>query len=95
MAIFIAIALISFILMDSKSDSNRGRTGDDVVGKINGNTVDLVTFNKRVKGAEAKQSQQRGGQPLSSAESMQVREQVWNQVVAENVFFAEAEKLGI
>lgn len=95
MAILIAIALISFILMDSKSNSNRGRTGDDSIGSINGNSVDLIEFNKRVKIAEAKQSGQRGGQPLSAAESNQVREQVWNQIIAENVFFKEADKLGI
>jgi peptidyl-prolyl cis-trans isomerase D len=95
MAILIAIALISFILMDSNSGSNGGRTGDDTVGKINGKSIDLMDFNKRVKLEEAKQSQQRGGQPLSSAESNQVREQVWNQIVAENVFYKEAEKLGI
>ena len=74
MAVFIAIALISFILMDSKSDSNRGRTGDDKVGNINGNSVDLIDFNKRVKAAEAKQSQQRGGQPLSATEQNQARD---------------------
>ena len=95
MAVFIAIALISFILMDSKSDSNRGRTGDDKIGNINGNSVDLIDFNKRVKAAEAKQSQQRGGQPLSATEQNQARDQVWNQVIAENVFYAEAKKLGI
>ena len=95
MAILIAIALISFILMDSNSSANRGRTGDDTVGKINGNSIDLIEYNKRVKQEEAKQSGQRGGQPLSSAESNQVREQVWNQIIAENVFFKEAEKLGI
>ena len=95
MAIFIAIALISFILMDSKSDNNRSGAGDEKIGSINGNSINLQEFNKRVDDAEAKQIQQRGGQPLSSAESMQAREQVWNQIIAENIFFAEADKLGI
>ncbi len=95
MAILIAIALISFILMDSNSSPSRGRTGDDSIGKINGNSIDLLEFNKRVKIAETKQAGQRGGQPLSSAESNQIREQVWNQIIAENVFFKEADKLGI
>ena len=95
MAIFIAIALISFILMDSKSDNNRSGAGDEKIGNINGNSINLNEFNKRVEDAEAKQIQQRNGQPLSSAETMQAREQVWNQIVAENVFYAEADKLGI
>jgi peptidyl-prolyl cis-trans isomerase D len=95
MAILIAIALISFILMDSNTSANRGKTGDDAIGKINGNSIDYSEFDKRVKIAEAKQAGQKGGQPLTSAESNQVREQVWNQIVAENVFYKEAEKLGI
>ncbi len=96
MAIFIAIALISFILMDSKSDSNRGSlTGNNPVGSINGSSIDIQEFDKRFKQEEAKQSQQRGGQPLSGADAMGVRDQVWNQIVAENVFYAEADKLGI
>jgi peptidyl-prolyl cis-trans isomerase D len=91
MAIVIAIALISFILMDSKSGDNRPTSSE--IGKINGNTIELSEFNNRVKFEEAKKSQ--NGQPLSGNDALQVREQVWNQVVAENVFYKEAEKLGI
>jgi peptidyl-prolyl cis-trans isomerase D len=92
MVIFIAIALISFILMDSKS-SNKGPTSS-TIGKVNGNTIDLNEFNKRVKVEENKQAQQNGQQPTGAA-AMRIREQVWNQIVAENVFYAEADKLGI
>jgi peptidyl-prolyl cis-trans isomerase D len=92
MAIFIAIALISFILMDSKSGENRPTSSD--IGKINGNTIDLNDFNKRVKGEENKQAQQSGQQPTGAA-AMRIRGQVWDQIVAENVFYAEADKLGI
>jgi peptidyl-prolyl cis-trans isomerase D len=95
MAVFIAIALISFILMDSNTNSARSRSGSGTVGKINGNSIDLNDFEKKVKAEEAKQAQQRGGQPLSGAELLRVKDQVWNQTVAENVFYAEAEKLGI
>jgi peptidyl-prolyl cis-trans isomerase D len=92
MAIFIAIALISFILMDSKSGENRPTSSD--IGKINGTTIDLNDFNKRVKGEENKQAQQSGQQPTGAA-AMRIRSQVWDQIVAENVFYAEADKLGI
>ncbi len=92
MAIFIAIALISFILMDSNSSSNRPTS--NTIGKINGNAVELNQFNKKVKFEENKQAQQRGQQP-SSAELLRIRDNVWNQVVAENVFYATTDKLGI
>jgi peptidyl-prolyl cis-trans isomerase D len=96
MAIFIAIALISFILMDSNSGSNNGSlTGKNSVGSINGNKIDITEFEKRFKQEETKQAQQRGGQPLGGADALRVRDQVWNQIVAENVFYKEAEKLGI
>jgi peptidyl-prolyl cis-trans isomerase D len=93
MAIVIAIALISFILMDSKSNSNRPTT--NTIGKINGTAVEMNDFNKRVKIEENKQAQQRGGQQPTGADVLRIREQVWNQIVAENVFYATADKLGI
>jgi peptidyl-prolyl cis-trans isomerase D len=93
MAIFIAIALISFILMDSKSNSNRPTT--NTIGKVNGTAIEMNDFNKRVKVAENKQAQQRGGQQPTGGEVLQIRDQVWNQIIAENVFYATADKLGI
>jgi peptidyl-prolyl cis-trans isomerase D len=92
MAILIAIALISFILMDSKS-SGGGSISRPSLGKINGNSIDDKDFEKRVKAEEAKQAQ--SGRPTSGAALLKIREDVWKQVVEENVFYAEAEKLGI
>jgi peptidyl-prolyl cis-trans isomerase D len=93
MAIVIAIALISFILMDSKSSENRPTT--NTIGKVNGTAVEMNDFNKRVKIEENKQAQQRGGQQPTGAEVLRIRDQVWNQIVAENVFYGTADKLGI
>ncbi|MEQ1554024.1 MAG: peptidylprolyl isomerase [Ferruginibacter sp.] len=93
MAIFIAIALISFILMDSKSNGNRPTSSN--IGKVNGTSIDLNDFNKRVKVEENNQAQQRGGQQPTGAEVLRIRDQVWNQIVAENVFYATTDKLGI
>jgi peptidyl-prolyl cis-trans isomerase D len=93
MAIFIAIALISFILMDSKSGDNRPTS--NTIGKVNGTTIEMNDFNKRVKIEENKQAQQRGGQQPTGADLLRIRDQVWNQIVAENVFYATADKLGI
>jgi peptidyl-prolyl cis-trans isomerase D len=93
MAIVIAIALISFILMDSKSSENRPTS--NTIGKVNGTSIEMNDFNKRVKIEENKQAQQRGGQQPTGAEVLRIRDQVWNQIVAENVFYATADKLGI
>jgi peptidyl-prolyl cis-trans isomerase D len=92
MAIVIAIALISFILMDSKTSDSRPTT--NTIGKVNGNAIESRDFEKRIKIEENKQAQQSGQQP-TGAEAMRIREQVWNQIVAENVFYKEADKLGI
>ncbi len=93
MAIVIAIALISFILMDSKTSDSRPTT--NTIGKVNGMSIDSREFEKKIKTEENKQAQQRGGQTPTGADALRIREQVWNQIVAENVFFKEADKLGI
>ena len=93
--VVIALSLIGFILMDSKQGGNRlfGSTSTKV-GKVNGDAVELAYFNKRVKQTE-EQQEQRSGQRSSGIQSYQTREQMWNQIVAEKIFFAESEKLGI
>ncbi|MBK8609482.1 MAG: SurA N-terminal domain-containing protein [Chitinophagaceae bacterium] len=89
----ISLALIAFILMDSKQDG-KGPTANDAIGKINGSAVELTEFNKKVRLLEAQEEQQSGQKP-TNIRSSQIREQVWNQIVAEKVFYAEAAKLGI
>ncbi|MEP7238457.1 MAG: peptidylprolyl isomerase [Ferruginibacter sp.] len=89
----IALALIAFILMDAKRDG-KGPSANDSIGKVNGKAIDQAEFNKKVKLLETQEEQQSGQKP-GNARSAQIREQVWNQIVAERVFYAEAAKLGI
>ena len=89
----IALALIAFILMDAKKDG-KGPSANDSIGKVNGNAIDQAEFSKKVSLLE-KQEEQQSGQRPSNSRSAQIREQVWNQIVAERVFYAEAAKLGI
>lgn len=93
--VVIALSLIGFILMDSKQGGNSlfGSMSTNV-GKVNGETIELAYFNKRVKQTEDQQ-EQRSGQKSTGTQNYQTREQMWNQIVAEKIFFAEAEKLGI
>lgn len=93
--IVIALSLIGFILMDSRTGSNNAsRSLSTKIGKVNGENIELKEMNKRVMQLEA-QEQQRTGQKPNSAGTNRIREQVWNQLVAESIFFKEAEKLGI
>ncbi|MBP9097453.1 MAG: peptidylprolyl isomerase [Ferruginibacter sp.] len=93
--IVISLSLIGFILMDSRQGGNSlfGSTSTNV-GKVNGENIELAYFNKRVKQTEDLQ-EQRTGQRSSGTQTYQTREQMWNQIVAEKIFFAETEKLGI
>ena len=94
--IVIAISLIGFILMDSKPGSNTSLFGGNTtnVGKVNGRAIELNEFNRRVSQEESNQAAQSGQQPTGAA-VLRIRDQVWNQIVAEDVFYKEAEKLGI
>ena len=93
--VVIALSLIGFILMDAKQGSNKlfGSTSN-TVGSVNGNEIELAEFNKRVKEAEDMQAQ-RSGQRPSGAQTYQIRDQMWNQITAERLFFTEAKKVGI
>ena len=93
--VVIALSLIGFILMDARQGSNNmfGSLSSSV-GKVNGETIELGFYNKRVQEAEDMQAQRTGQRP-SGAQVYQMRDQMWNQIVAEKIFFAEAEKLGI
>ncbi len=93
--VVIALSLIGFILMDAKQGGGSlfGSLSNNV-GKVNGETIDLIDFNKKVKEAEDMQAQ-RSGQRPTGTQTYQSRDQVWNQLVAEKVFFNEAKKLGV
>ncbi|MEO6488835.1 MAG: peptidylprolyl isomerase [Ferruginibacter sp.] len=93
--VVIALSLIGFILMDSKQGGDRLFSSNSTnVGKVNDDKIELNYFNKRVKQTEDQQ-EQRSGQKSSGTQTYQTREQMWNQVVAEKIFFAESSKLGI
>jgi peptidyl-prolyl cis-trans isomerase D len=88
----IALAIIAFIITsDDKSSKN---LNSSTIGKVNGTKIELSSFNKRVKDAEDQEAQRTGQRP-TTARSNQIREQMWNQIVAEDIFYKETEKLGI
>lgn len=91
----IALSLIGFILMDAKQgNNNMFSSGSTTMGKVDGSAIEQSEFNKKVKLLEAQEEQQ-SNQKTTAARSAQIRQQVWDQMVAEKVFYAEANKLGI
>lgn len=89
----IALSLIGFLLMDANSGGSK-LSMTSSLGKVNGEAVEKSVFDKKFNYAYdmAKQQSAQTGQ---SPNTDQVREQVWNQLVNESIFYAEAEKLGI
>lgn len=90
----IALSLIGFILMDANQGGGSMFSSFSTnVGKVNGETIEIDEFNTRVSQLQAQE--ERGGQRVSGVRTYQIREQMWNQIVAEKIFFAETKKLGI
>jgi peptidyl-prolyl cis-trans isomerase D len=92
--VVISLSLIGFILMDAKQGGNNLKAGSNSIGKVNGSAIDQAEFSKKIQIVESQEEQQSGQKP-STARIAQIRDQVWNQLVAEKVFYSEAEKLGI
>ncbi len=94
--IVIAVSLIGFILMDAKPGSGGSIFGgsNTRLGKVNGQSVTREEFFKREKQMQDMEAAKSGQQP-GGARIDQIRDQLWNQIVAENIFYKEAEKLGI
>ena len=91
----IALSLIGFILMDAKQGTSKlFSASNSVIGKVNGKSVDEAEFKKKVKDA-GDQEEQNSGRKSTTTQIAQIRDRVWNQMVAETVFYAEADKLGI
>ena len=90
----ISLSLIGFILMDAKQGGNNLKAGSNSIGKVNGSDIDQAEFSKKIQQVESQEEQQSGQKP-STTRIAQIRDQVWNQVVAEKVFYTEAAKLGI
>ncbi len=92
----IALSLIGFILMDAKQGSNRFFSSlSSNIGKVDGEAIERGDFESKVKIADQMGKQQASQSGRPAPDLAQVREQVWNQMVAEKVFYAEAAKLGI
>jgi peptidyl-prolyl cis-trans isomerase D len=87
----IALSLIGFILMDSRSGTGKlfGGGNTSTLGSVNGSKIELSDFNDRYKDLE-----QRYGNNASS-QTNQIRKSVWDQMVAEKIVNEQFNDLGI
>jgi peptidyl-prolyl cis-trans isomerase D len=86
----IALSLIGFILMDAQQGSSLFGSNSTAIGKINGESIDYTEFADKVKQAE----EQYGNRSTGNM-SYQIRQSVWDQMVAEKVLVEEFDKLGL
>jgi len=91
--VVIALSLIGFILMDAKSGGKTSLFGSNTstsVGEVNGETIEYKDFTEKVKQTE----DQYGGR-VSGNQVYEIRQSVWDQLVAEKVIIKEFKKLGL
>lgn len=87
----IALSLIGFILMDSRSGTGKlfGGGNTTTIGSVNGDKIELSDFNDKVKDME--QQYQNSG----SSQTDQIRQSTWDQMVAEKIVSEQFDDLGI
>ena len=88
--IVIGLGMFAFLAGDFFSSMNGGASGSNIVGEVGGTTIDIQEFNNRV---ETSFNNQRQSNPNINID--QVRSSVWNQIVRDEIFNKEFEKLGL
>jgi peptidyl-prolyl cis-trans isomerase D len=87
----IAVSLIGFLLMDANPGGGGlfGGGQSKTIGVVNGEDMEIDDFNARVKDAEAQYP------TTNEGVTQQIRQSVWDQMVAERVVGSEFDKLGL
>ena len=91
--VVIALSLIGFILMDAKSGQKTslfGGNSSTSVGEVNGEVIEYKDFTDKVKQTEDQYGGRVGGNQV-----YEIRQSVWDQLVAEKVIIKEFKKLGL
>ena len=87
----IALSLIGFLLMDSRSGTGKlfGGGNTTTLGSVNGDKIELEDFNSKVKEIEQQNPNNNAGQ------TEQIRQSTWDQMVAEKIVTEQFDNLGI
>jgi peptidyl-prolyl cis-trans isomerase D len=92
----IALAIISFLLMDAlNSNSNLLQGNGTTAGKIAGKEIDIKEFEKRYQENIENYKKQIQQDNVDDQTALALREQTWNTLVSEVLLSKEYEKLGI
>jgi peptidyl-prolyl cis-trans isomerase D len=91
----IALSLVGFILTDyfqSRTGGGRRNTSS-TIGEINGSTINVTDFQKKVQQTEEQYSSQ--GMQVNDEMRQQIIEQVWNGEIETKLMEGELSKLGV
>ena len=91
--IVIGGAMVAFVLGDIFSNRGGSSPADQYVGEVYGEEINLLEYEKRVEAQ--KEAMASIGQPVSSAQERQIRNQVWNSMVQERIMYRELNELGM
>ncbi len=93
----IVVALIGFLVMDAMQSNVRDMFGSDrtLLAEINGKRIDAKSYEAIRQQYEETMKSNKKGVPLTEEEQSQLDDQVWNDLLNENLITSENEKLGI
>ncbi|MDG5800943.1 SurA N-terminal domain-containing protein [Marinilabiliaceae bacterium ANBcel2] len=95
-AIFIGFALFAFIMMDFMGSGDAMfQRGQTELANINGTSIDIQDFQRRVSEIEEFTKLNRGVNSLSAEEVNSIRDQAWEELVITTLLKERYEQLGI
>lgn len=95
MVVVVCISLVAFLLMDALVGPKSFFHQNTEVGSVNGQGMDIRDFQAEVQNKENMMLMQNPGATPNDQMRHQVREQVWNEFIQNQLLGAEYEKLGI
>ncbi|MCD7721348.1 MAG: SurA N-terminal domain-containing protein [Prevotellaceae bacterium] len=94
--VVVGLALFAFIAEELvRAISTTRNIGRQVIGEIYGKSVNYQEFNALYEEYENAVKMGNGGQNLTEAQSIQLHDQVWNDLVSQRIIEHEAKALGI
>jgi peptidyl-prolyl cis-trans isomerase D len=92
----IGLSIIGFLLMDAtNSQFGALRSRKDYIGKVNGEKIPQLAFEKKLDENIKSQEEQMRGQPMTDDMRNYLRTQTWNELVSEVIFKDVYAKTGI
>lgn len=90
--VVICLAIVSFLLQDAFFGRNSLFNRSTIVGKVNGEELDVAEYQRLIQEQE---SNYRQGGSIDEQTRQNIREQVWNEFLNDKILEEEYDKLGI